>query len=381
MQLFRLLLAPFSPLYRAIVRARNRAFDAHPERAAAMQAPVLSLGNLSTGGTGKTPLTLFLAQALQERGMTNVILSRGYGGRRKIDPMDVAPDSDPSATGDEPLMMARCLGPCRVIVGRKRAAAGLRALSRQPAPRLLLLDDGFQHRGLKRDLDILLLDGVRRWGNGRMIPLGDLREPMEEASRAHALVVTRGSRAPKEEIQAWWKRYGSDGPIFWVDFAIGALRNFITGERVSLATGRCTLFDGHSRTSGDSFHASRQPDSPDSTLAPSSLATGRCTLPLYAFCALGHPEAFYADLLLAGCAWVGNKSFRDHQAVTRAMLLAMEREALALEANGLVCTEKDAVKLSAKDAEALRLPLWVAEQRVEGAEPLLEFIMERLKPA
>ena len=332
------MLAPLSPLYGAAIRARNRTFDAHPERASQLPVPVISIGNLSSGGTGKTPLTLFLAEQLQASGWTNVILSRGYGGRRSVDPMDVLPDSNPAQTGDEPLMMARRLGPGRVVVGRKRVAAGLRALSRNP--RLLLLDDGFQHRALKRDVDLLLLDGVRLWGNGKMLPVGNLREPMESARRAHALVVTRGSRAPKDDVLKWWNRYGSGGPVFWVDFAIGGLRPF--------------------------------PDGP--TRHASACQPG----PLYAFCALGHPESFYADLLIAGFPWVGYRSFRDHQATGKGTLQALAREAQQAGATGLVCTEKDAVKFGPGITEGLDFPLWVAQQQVAGAEPILEFLIKSI---
>ena len=194
MSILRYLAAPLAPLYGAVVRARNRGFDAHPERAIRVSVPVVSVGNLSAGGTGKTPLTLFLAQGLEAAGWTNAVLSRGYGGRREVDPMSVEADSDPRKTGDEPLLLARRLGPHRVVVGRKRHAAALRALAQRPELRCLLLDDGFQHRALHRDLDLLVLDGVRRWGDGRLLPLGDLREPVDSVRRAHALVVSRAAR-------------------------------------------------------------------------------------------------------------------------------------------------------------------------------------------
>jgi tetraacyldisaccharide 4'-kinase len=339
MRLLRWFLAPLTPLYGGIARLRNRAFDRHPERSAALPVPVLSVGNLSTGGTGKTPLTLHLAEALATAGWRTGVLSRGYGGRRRVDPMTVALDSNPAETGDEPLLMARRLGPERVVVGRSRHAAGLRALSLQPPPELLLLDDGFQHRGLRRDLDLLVLDGVRRWGNGHTLPLGDLREPMAGAARADALVVTRGSRADQTAILAWWQRYGFGGPVFWVDFALGALRRLDTGERLALP--------------------------------------GPVPGPLFAFCALGHPEAFFADLLVAGLPWVGTRAYRDHQALGPADLARLQALAGAEEAVGLVCTEKDAVKLGPW-AAAGPLPVWVAEQRVLGAEPLVAWIRHRL---
>ena len=340
MSLARWLLAPIAPLYGTVVRLRNRAFDHHPGRTAAVPVPVVSVGNLTTGGTGKTPVALFLAGAAAAAGRRAAIISRGYGGRRTVDPMTVEPQSSAAQTGDEPLMMARRLGPKRVVVGRRRYHAALRALAMDPAPDLLIMDDGFQHRALRRDLDLLLLDGVRTWGNGRMLPLGDLREPMASAARASCLVVTRGSRADRGRVLDWWQRWGSGGPVFWLDFAIGALRRFGTGERLEL---------------------------PAPAPGPG---------PLFAFCALGHPEAFYADLLVAGLPWTDTCSFRDHQVLGLRQLQRIEAAALASGAAALVCTEKDAVKLD--QGLRLTLPLWVAEQRVQGGEALASWLLQRL---
>lgn len=341
MSILRYLAAPLAPLYGAVVRARNRSFDAHPERAARVAVPVVSVGNLSAGGTGKTPLTLFLAEGLEAAGWTNVVLSRGYGGRRDIDPMSVEADSNPRQTGDEPLLMARRLGPHRVVVGRKRHAAALRALAQRPNLRCLLLDDGFQHRALHRDVDLLVLDGVRRWGDGRLLPMGDLREPVDSARRAQALVVTRAARVPdRAEVEAWWARHGSGGPIFWVDFVLGGLRRWGAG--------------------------------------PSNSTAGTDLGPAFAWCGLGHPEAFYADLLLAGHAWAGSHSFPDHGGPSPADLRRLQILARAEGAGWLVCTEKDAVKLGADHARVLDMPLCVAEQRVSGGEPLLAWVQAQL---
>ncbi len=340
MKFLRLLAAPLAPLYGAVVRARNRPFDRDASRIAHLDLPVVSVGNLTLGGTGKTPLTLFLAESLQEAGLRSMILSRGYGGRRPFDPMDVLPDSDPAQVGDEPLMMARRLGPGRVVVGRKRLHAGLRGQSADPRPEVFLLDDGFQHRALHRDLDLLILDGVRRWGNGRMVPLGDLREPFSSVRRAHALVVTRGARADRKAILAWWQEHGSGGPVFWVDFAIHALREATSGQRLH---------------------------------APFALDPG------LAFCALGHPQAFFADLLVAGLPWVGTAAFRDHQALRPDQLATLARQAQAEGAAHLLCTEKDAVKFGPHHLQACPLPLWIAEQRVVGGEALAAFVLERVK--
>ena len=341
MSILRYLAAPLAPLYGAVVRARNRSFDAHPERAARVGVPVVSLGNLSAGGTGKTPLTLFLARTLESAGWPCAVLSRGYGGRRPTDPMTVAPDSDPRQTGDEPRLLAEALGPGRVVVGRSRQAAALRALAERPDLRCLLLDDGFQHRALHRDLDLLLLDGVRRWGDGRMLPLGDLREPPASAGRAHALVVTRAGRVQdRGAIEAWWARHGSGGPIFWVDFTLGHLRRWPTGEE-----------------------------------APMPLPEAG---PAFAWCGLGHPEAFYADLLVAGQPWAACHSLGDHEVPTPEALGKFQARARAEGANWMVCTAKDAVKLRPAHAAVLDLPLWVAEQRVVGGEDLATWVAGRL---
>lgn len=341
MKPLRLLALPLSPLYGTWVRLRNRAFDHHPERSAKAGRPVLSIGNLSLGGTGKTPLTLFLAEGLQAQGWTNAILSRGYGGRRTVDPMAVGAASLPAEAGDEPVLLARRLGPQRVVVARHRIEGARLAESFDPQPRCLLLDDGFQHRALHRDLDLLVLDGVKRWGNGRMVPRGDLREPMEAASRAHALVVTRTARASMAEIHAWWDRYGSGGPVFGVDFSIGSLRDWNTGDRMALPAAAERTF--------------------------------------LAFCALGNPEAFLADLLLAGVRWEGDQSFRDHHAVTLKELVQLQDQAFEIGVDALVCTEKDAVKLGEAHRAALRMPLYVAEQSLTGGQELLAWVVARIE--
>lgn len=341
MRWLRILSAPLAPLYAAAVRARNRAFDGNPARSAKPGLPVVSLGNLSMGGTGKTPLTLFLAEGLQQEGWTNAVISRGYGGRRRADPMEVLPGSDPKAAGDEAAMMAGRLGPQRVVVARRRIEGALLAKGWEPAPRCLLLDDGFQHRAIHRDVDLLLLDGVRRWGNGKLLPLGELREPMESAQRAHALVVTRAARCPRAEIQAWWERTGSGGPVFFTDFRLRSLRTLRGGTRIPLPQA--------------------EPE------------------PLLAFCGLGHPEAFFADLLVAGARWVETAAFRDHHAYSSGDLRDLQARAETAGARAMVCTEKDAIKLASVDLDALRIPILVAEQEVESGEPLLAWVLERLR--
>ena len=341
MRWLRILAAPLAPLYASVVRRRNQYFDSDPSRSAKCGAPVVSLGNLSMGGTGKTPLTLFLAEGLQGAGWSNAVLSRGYRGRRSQDPMLLGAGPDPTAVGDEAAMLAARLGPGRVVVARNRLDGARLALGAAGPPRCLLLDDGFQHRALHRDLDLLVLDGVRRWGDGRLLPLGDLREPVASAVRAQALVVTRAARCPRAEVEEWWARHGSGGPIFFTDFRLRTLRRHPGGELIPLPR-------------------------------PSSE-------PFLAFCALGHPEAFFADLLVAGVQWVETATFRDHHPYSKAGLRALEAQARRAGAGALVCTEKDAIKLSPAHLAGLEMPVLVAQQEVESGAPLLSWVLDRLR--
>lgn len=346
MSILRYLAAPLAPFYAMAVASRNRGFDLHPERAERADLPVVSVGNLSTGGTGKTPLTLFLAEGLMGAGIETAILSRGHGGKRPRDPMGVEPDTDPAASGDEPALMARRLGAGRVFVGRRRIEAARLARVERSGLRALLLDDGFQHRALHRDLDLLLLDGTRLWGNGHMLPLGDLREPMKNARRAHALLVTRAGRVrDRGAVEAWWRKHGSGGPVFWLDFRIARLRP-LEGAPIALP----------------------EPD----------------PAPAFAWCGLGNPEAFFADLRSAGVPMRDAARFSDHHGPSAEELEALDAEARHIGATRLICTEKDAVKLTEDHLAALTLPLFVAEQRVEGGDGLLAFVKARLaelKPA
>ena len=340
MSILRYLAAPLAPFYAMAVAFRNRGFDLHPERAEPTDLPVVSVGNLSTGGTGKTPVTLFLAEGLEAAGFSAAILSRGHGGKRSQDPMGVEPDTDPAASGDEPALMARRLGPGRVFVGRRRIEAARLARAERPDRQVLLLDDGFQHRSLHRDLDLLLLDGTRLWGHGFMLPLGDLREPARSARRAHALVVTRAGRVrDRAPVEAWWRKHGSGGPIFWLDFRLTRLRP-LEGPPVLL---------------------------PEAEPAPA-----------FAWCGLGNPEAFFADLRAAGVPMRDAARFSDHHGPSAEELEALDAEARHIGAERLICTEKDAVKLTEDHLAALTLPLFVAEQRVEGGENLLAFVKTKL---
>ncbi len=177
--------------------------------------PVVSVGNLTVGGTGKTPCVLWLARALRARGRRPAILSRGYG-RTATGIHVVTAASTPAAAGDEPLELAAALPDVPVLVGRDRRATARRSVSAGGID-LLLLDDGFQHRPLHRDLDIVLLDAAAPFGNGHRLPAGPLRERPEALRRARILLLTRADRAG--DLAATRRRLADLAPDAWISTA------------------------------------------------------------------------------------------------------------------------------------------------------------------
>jgi tetraacyldisaccharide 4'-kinase len=185
------LLEPLAALYGAIVGARRRCYAAGWRRAGSAGKPVVVVGNLTVGGTGKTPLTLWLAQALTGAGLKVGIVSRGYGrGGQGI--QRVATDASWRVVGDEPLLLARRSG-CLTVVGADRLAA---ARSIAPEVDVILCDDGLQHLRLARDFEIVVVDGARGFGNRRLLPAGPLREPLGRLARADAIVVNGDASHP-----------------------------------------------------------------------------------------------------------------------------------------------------------------------------------------
>jgi tetraacyldisaccharide 4'-kinase len=184
---------PLSFLYGAIVRLRLYTYSAGFKKIYRAKVPVVSVGNLTVGGTGKTPMTDFLAKWMQKHNVKVSIVSRGYGGEYTDPVLRVAlggaKATQPISCGDEPFLLARKNPSVPVYVARRRAL-GVKA-AEEAGAELILLDDGFQHRAVHRDLDIVLLDSEKPFGNGHMLPAGPLREPVTSLNRSHLLVMTR----------------------------------------------------------------------------------------------------------------------------------------------------------------------------------------------
>jgi tetraacyldisaccharide 4'-kinase len=274
-------LNPLSAIYGGIVAARNALYDRRLRRSLRLRGSVISVGNLSTGGSGKTPFVILLGELLKARGIKFNVLSRGYG-RRTHGVLLVEPAGLPRDFGDEPLLIARRLQ-APVVVGENRYEAGEFAESRF-GPQIHLLDDGFQHRGLARDFDIALV--TPEDARDRLLPAGRLREPLRSLLRADAVVLTSGA-APAS--------FPLEGKMVW------RVRRGIVPQSI--------------------------PQRP------------------VVFCGIARPQNFMLQLRTAGIDPAGEAFFRDHHAYTEEDVRELLQLRQRSEAGGFVTTEKDAVNL------------------------------------
>ncbi|MGD0681874.1 MAG: tetraacyldisaccharide 4'-kinase [Terracidiphilus sp.] len=332
-------LAPLTPLYAAGLALRNRRIENGSEPVRRLRFPVVSIGNLSTGGSGKTPLTIALAQALAKRGLHVDVLSRGYGRKSKLTAR-VNPDGTAEDYGDEPLLIARETG-LPVYVAPQRYDAGLLAetdvqsISEQNhQPIVHLLDDGFQHRQLYRDVDILLLN--RQDLTGHLLPAGNLREPLSALRRATVLAVP----ADEAEVEQY-------------------LRKIIPIDQ-GTEQPRCV----------DPVWRLRR-----------TMEIPAVSDPVAAFCGIARPEQFFAGLEAAGLRIAARTAFPDHHRYTARDLDRLITAARAAGATMLLTTEKDLVRLgSLASAFPESLPLKTARLRVEieDQKAAIDWLINRL---
>jgi tetraacyldisaccharide 4'-kinase len=205
-----------SRLYRAGISLRNKGFEQGVFPRRRLPCPVVAVGNLAAGGSGKTPMTLYLAEVFAAEGRRPVVISRGYGGKKERQGCVVSDGArvlaGPEAAGDEPYMMALQLKKIPVLVGADRYRAGCLAVH-SFCPDVILLDDAFQHRRLHRDVNLLLVDAATGLGNGHLLPRGILREPPEAAGRADAVILTRSEQVEPEALAALGRSFPAV-PVF-----------------------------------------------------------------------------------------------------------------------------------------------------------------------
>jgi tetraacyldisaccharide 4'-kinase len=294
--------AVLAAIYGGVVEARNAFYQRGLIRSRWLQGPVISVGNLSAGGSGKTPFVILLGELLKTRGIRFDVLSRGYG-RKTRGVLLVDPGGEPRDFGDEPLLIARRLG-APVVVGEDRYEAGRFAESRFGV-QTHLLDDGFQHRGLARDFDIVLV--TPEDARDRLLPGGRLREPLQSLRRADAVVLSSGASA---------ESFPLPGKTVW-----RARRGIVVHD-----------------------------------IPPRPLV----------FCGIARPQNFLLQLRAAGVEPVAEAFFRDHHAYTERDVRDLLQLGQRSEAGGFVTTEKDAINLGGYLAALA--PLTVVPVKMELAD-------------
>lgn len=305
---------PLSAIYGGVVAVRNALYDRGALRPRRLQGPVISIGNLSAGGSGKTPFVILLAGLLSQRGIRCDVLSRGYGRRsrgvRLVDPAGL-----PQDFGDEPLLIAR-KAQVPVIVGEDRYAAGVLA-EQKCGPQIHLLDDGFQHRALAREFDVVLV--TPQDANDRLLPSGRLREPLKSLSRADAVVLASGASAdsfPLENQLVWRVRRG------------------ISPEKI--------------------------PQRP------------------VVFCGIARPQNFVLQLRAANIEPAAEAFYRDHYAYTERDIRELLALRDKCEAGGFVTTEKDAVNLAGYLSALDPLAVIPVKMELEDAANAVDTILHKI---
>lgn len=308
-----------------------------------LRHPVVSVGNLTVGGSGKTPLVITLAERLRLHGRKPAILTRGYKRSSADDLVVLDPSregADAATCGDEAAMMARACPTVPIIISADRYRAGRVAEERFGAD-VHLLDDGFQHLALARELDIVALDVTQKVFEDRLLPAGHLREPVEALERADVVVLTRTELADAARTEESVRRVNPKARVF----------------RARTELSEIVQLHRESPLSDEAWKAQR----------------------VAAFCGLGNPESFFENLRLWGFNVVAKATVRDHHRYSEGDIAYFEQLARGSRATALVTTEKDAMNLP--PAARISLPVFVCRVRLEilEAESFDHEILSRLE--
>lgn len=326
-----LILAPFALLYSFVQRLRAVFYKIGILKSRRLPRPVISIGNITVGGTGKTPVTSYIARLLLQQGYRVAVLSRGYGGSLEGQSIVVSDGAtvmlSPRECGDEPYLLASTIPGLMVVIGTDRYAAGLLAMQ-QLAPDVFLLDDGFQHLRLQRDLNILLLDHSRPYGNGWTLPSGLLREPVSARQRANLIIHTRCPESAS---------------------------NTVSAAGIPNLNARHRIIDLLPLSGGD----------------PTPLP---CSTPLkaLAFAGIAEPSAFFNELRSLGLDLVHTIRFPDHTSYADAEVSGIMDAMGHYGAKVAITTEKDGVKLKGLSHDIrCRIQLARLELVIDQPSPLM----------
>lgn len=328
--------------YSGIVSLRNWAYDRQYLKTHSVDVPVISVGNLTAGGTGKTPVVQFLCGWLKESGYHPAIVMRGYGSSLNLANNYLVADESgllitQEEAGDEAAQLAQNLPGVPIWIGANRVISGQNAVKLSKA-NILIMDDGFQHRNLFRNMNILLIDALRPWGYDHVLPRGLLREPISNLRRADVVLITRSDLCSEEELQ------NLENQISDVDESAQIFRTSHKPSRI------VELF-------GEEY--------------PVQVGVGKKA---HFFCGLGNPNGFFQTAIEAGFIETGRTIFPDHHSYQKQDLLDLEEWAKKENAQILLTTEKDGIKL--KKFEKKSIPIWQL-----GIEVSFEKREEQLKNA
>ncbi len=331
--------------YLFIVNFRNWLYDNKILKEARLACPVISVGNITVGGTGKTPCVILLARMLQEKGLKPAVISRGYGGR-KTGPANVVSDGhnillDSEIAGDEPVLLAHRLKGVPVITGAKRIITGKTAIEQFGAD-VLLCDDAMQHRQVFRDVNLVLLDSKAIKGNHHVLPRGKLREPIKGIRRASAVLFTRADETTQTDETLIHMIHREKIPVFK---SIHRIEDILSGD--------------------------------EKTQMPASALEGKT---VYAFCGIANPDSFKNTLLDAKINLMALDVFQDHHPYREQELAKIRSNFVQSGADYLMTTEKDAMRLQhypdfLKELFMLRIKMEI-QPSSQGFE---NFIMEKIR--
>jgi len=344
MSFLRNLLTPFtfllSLVYGSIIWIRNKLYDREWFSSFSFDIPIISVGNITTGGSGKTPLVMYWADLLQKNGKNPGIVSRGYG--RKSQGMVIVHDgkeliTDVENSGDEPYLMASVLKTVPVVVCEDRHE-GISQLIKNNSIDVIIMDDGFQHRKVKRDLDIVTISANDQKEDYRLLPWGKLREPLHYISRANAVIFTRTDNYNPPKL-------------------LQGIKPFVKGELL-LSTQQLTLM----KYDGDGYGKSLPPENS-----------------LFAFCGIGEPKSFLDSIAKLGLKSGGKQIFRDHQEYTSSVINELSAQIKSSNCIGIITTEKDLVKLPDNFLEEFEIYIIKIEMEFEDEGTILNLIQPVLR--
>jgi len=412
------MLGAIGKLYGFVANVRNTLYDRGVFKSYPLGARTISIGNITTGGTGKTPVVAYVANILAESGEKVCILTRGYGRQNPRDRVLVSDGTnvlvDALTGGDEPVELARKLIGKAIVVADANRVSAAEWAKENFGITAFVLDDGFQHRRAKRDLDIVCIDATNPFGGSRMLPAGTLREPPKNLARANAVIITRsdlvnirvkrllesltllGEFVPttKDELKQWHEKadqfrtdhvfglfqyvphdfwhYLSDADIGMKDEAftevqqhrlnllVEALNQWLDEIKKDIHTNAPStrIFAAGNEIVGvrslDEFQNSENGSKGDDELS------------VLAFCALGNPKAFFDQLSIAQFDLALTHTFPDHHHYTRSDISMLDEKAKGAGVQALLTTAKDAVKL---DGLRFKLPCYVVDVKVKLDDP------------